>query len=698
MIFAVVLCIVTPLVTGLDIPDNHTIDGNTISIDDENIYLSATPHTIGSSGWVEFELNSKQYSGDIDILFGFNTNDASPKKLQLWSNYTHQHTERTLSVEYVNVSYYDENISQWVNTTEERHSFENEIVYETYYDWLDISPDFDVVNYDFRGMNKWFVKKDINIISNKNYKVRMYLEIPFAGLDVSQGAYFFAVKPSGETIQQAESNNHLYYLDPWWNSSWSCRVPIIIQHEYVDTWLHDYPILVKINETISDTGDGGDLRFTLDDNTTLLAYEPENYTNWGAAVTNYVWVNVTDISPDHDTLIWCYYENDAAADGRNGHGTWDGHFQAVWHCNDSAKLIDSTINDVDATAVNTPTNAAGLANGVVNLDPDDSDYFNAGNNCDQATNTFTLETWINYSQYKSGTQKVLVKKNAGVQKWFLEVADSADAYAARFAAIDEDDEVVTADVASRTDVPANGLWKYLVAQRNADQYFSLGICGVGYKYWAGNSIKTGTIGTLTNTEDLVIGTKNGGGNYLDDCIDEIRISDIVRNDSYINMTFEVIHNNSNVIIFGSIDCTGGVLSPTIVSLSPGNNTNNICPCNGSLCVEIYHTQGLTMNLSICVNGTYINETGLSNGTYCYCLCEIPIRYNRTYSWYANVSNSENAFSTISDIYSFASAEMPVNCTATSSSGVGSNVGIVGVVGIIGILGWLAHIRKKRRGY
>jgi len=623
---SILITLATPALSS-----DWTIDDDKVYIDDNFVYLSAEPHTISSSGWVTFELLSKQYSGNIDCIFGFNQPSTKPTKLQIYSNYTHQKETLIPKVTFYNTSFYDVNKSVWVNETKEYTTYVKQYTNETYWDWQPIQGNFNKITHEFQDMNTWYLKQNIPINSGVTYKIRAWLDIDFKGLKESTGKYWWAVKPSGETLNQAISNGHFYYLDPWWNTSWGCRVPIIIDHNYVSEWLHDYPALIVINSTISaDCDAGASIRFTLDDNSTLLNFEIEDYDNFNPAGSNYIWVNVTDISPTTNTLIWMYYNNGLATDGQNVPGTWDGHFQGVWHFNESSYLWESTSNGNHGTATNTPDDATGIANGAINFDKASSEYYNMGNVCDQTTNLFTAEGWFNASREYTDEQTLVNKKWSGTNKWYVQIDDSGAGNNYRFACIDAEDDVVTADP---TLLAVDGLYHYFVAERNADQYFSLAIMDVGNKIFKGNTIKTGDIGTLTNTEDLCFASYTGGGDYYANCLDEFRISNIARNDSYVNLTFDIIHNNSDVISFGTINCSYKpsyvYYLPDINWLHPANLSNNICPCNGSICFNISNPGGNNMNVTIYYTtagyaGFYyrvniLEFQNISNGTYCICI-------------------------------------------------------------------------------
>ncbi len=63
--------------------DDFTLDGDRVYVNDSKVYIDATPATLSSSGYVTFNINSKVYTGDVDIVLGFNSNDAKPKSVEL---------------------------------------------------------------------------------------------------------------------------------------------------------------------------------------------------------------------------------------------------------------------------------------------------------------------------------------------------------------------------------------------------------------------------------------------------------------------------------------------------------------------------------------------------------------------------------------------------------------------------------------
>lgn len=130
----------------------------------------------------------------------------------------------------------------------------------------------------------------------------------------------------------------------WWDSDWDYYKVITIDHDYIDTDLSNFPVLVVIDDTTGDKCNGGDsIRFIDIDNTTEYYYEIEK---WVDNEDRIVWVNITSISSTVDTKFLMYYGNSDAIDNQNPTDVWNSNYMAVWHMN---SLLDSTSNNIDLT-------------------------------------------------------------------------------------------------------------------------------------------------------------------------------------------------------------------------------------------------------------------------------------------------------------------------------------------------------------
>jgi ribosome-associated toxin RatA of RatAB toxin-antitoxin module len=235
------------IIRKAEIEGNWTIDGDAVFMNDSRAYIRASPHTLTSSGWVYFNLTSKIYEGDVDVVFGFNTTNAKPRRIEFYNphnitrNTTHlktfynvtSFTDTSANCDYgyeyntfkKNGTYYDgeERGSDWNKTSAV-------VCYDSYYqegnaytltwhqehpgieDYVDKTSLMSSTDYEYGGMNKWWYITNIPINKDQNYMFRGYVDVPISG----RGKYGFAIKPSNETIQEAIANNHFYYLDPWW--------------------------------------------------------------------------------------------------------------------------------------------------------------------------------------------------------------------------------------------------------------------------------------------------------------------------------------------------------------------------------------------------------------------------------------------------------------------------------------------------
>lgn len=127
------------------------------------------------------------------------------------------------------------------------------------------------------------------------------------------------------------------HLDPWFDSSWLYRKQITITGgSGAGT---GYQVRLLIGETSGATGedfdlegnsanfpaaedDGGDLRFTDDDETTELDFWVEDVTGSGDNELAYVWVEVADdLGSDQD--IYVYYGNAGASNASDGPATFE---------------------------------------------------------------------------------------------------------------------------------------------------------------------------------------------------------------------------------------------------------------------------------------------------------------------------------------------------------------------------------------
>jgi len=423
--------------------DDWAIIDDTVFMEDSNVYLSSSPHTISSPGWVYFNLTSKHYSGNIDAVWGFNSSNVKPKKAELYKphyvNWSNNHTHSFQDVSDISVTSGDcdygneynnhkRNISYMVcskyNETSEMcesynqtdsvicfDSYENTegnnytITWQTDYskivDWVDFTHSFNQINRQFQGMNQWYYIKDVAIENNKSYQIRMYVDMPIGFNDID-GKYFWGIKISSDTLTQAIDNDRFYYLDPWYNSSWTYKKNITINSSKVNGTQTNFPVLISMtdaNLSTSAQNDGDDIVFT-NTSGTKLDHEIEFYN--GTTGELQAWVRIPSLSGSTDTVIQMYYGNAGASNQENVNGVWDSNFKMVQHMQETdidggaGDIKDSTSygNNGTTSGMNTSDQVAGQIDGCLDFDGND-DHLTCGSDNSLDITALTISLWIN---------------------------------------------------------------------------------------------------------------------------------------------------------------------------------------------------------------------------------------------------------------------------------------------------------------
>ena len=720
--------------------EDWTIDGNTVYIDTPQVYASATPHTLGSDGWVTFNFTSKQYTGNIDFVWGFDTPATTPHQPQLWCNYSHtltatRYKEKSQTNQFNNITNYSnlgiENFhlynvdfgntnntflyhiyDQFGNyiiaftsfnleeetTTSYYDSTEQYTYQQSYFDWKPFTQEFNIINYEYQDMNTWYLLPNTPITQGTEYSIRAWIDIPFNGLDNSSGKYWWAFKPYSETLQESISNNHFYCLDPWWNSNWDYMCVITIDTDFITTAVGpNIPVLLIIQPDIVCECDGGDsIRFLSLDNTTEFNYEIE-YWDDTCVYPSYVWVNISEqviVSGDYQFLM--YYGNAGASDNQDKPGTWNGNYRLVCHMNDStaSTVYDSTINANHGTKVGAGEPSIAV-NGIAGYCQDgdgSNDYINfqAEASIDMTNTPSTIELWIKDTW--PGANEILCGSGRDTKAVGLYVFTGAGI------------ELIVGTASSPRQVMnelySNTTWNHIVIT-----YDSSGVTNpTGYLNgnilseeannnwgWAGNDFYAFKRPTGSNF----------GGN-----IDELRIHNTEYNESEVLFHYHSGNNTTGFITFscGFKPPSDDYLEPQIHSMFPADGNTSVCPCKAAFCINISQNESVNMNFTAYINSTYNstytimrNISNITNGVYCWCMCEPVDTYDTTYHWYINVTlwNSTAIYNQSSN-YSFTTVSNPSLCeptfTDTDTDTHSDETWIVGL--LIALFGYL-YIKRKR---
>lgn len=336
----------TPIVLSTE---RGIIDGNTVFIDNNHLstdfkntngfdfYLSATPHTISSAGWVEFKIISNTYQGNTDLVLGFTDKNVKPTITQVWQNYTHYLQDYKEEKQIVKINGSDVTKTVGVNYNYTKN----------YFDWNTIKTDYSIDKYTYKNIDTWYTLTQY-LEKGKEYRIRIWIDMPFAGFNTLKGEYYFAVKKTSDQVSKAIGDNNFFYLDPWWNASWNYSKKITLDHTLVPSTQTNFPICINITDTDLKNhaqSDGDDICFIASDNVTQYNHEIEWYnTTTGRLVA---WVNITSLSSVSDTIIYMYFGNPSASSQEHMTNTWDTGFYGVYHMemDGNNDLKDSTVNN-----------------------------------------------------------------------------------------------------------------------------------------------------------------------------------------------------------------------------------------------------------------------------------------------------------------------------------------------------------------
>jgi len=445
----------------------YEIDGNKVYVDDDNAYISAYPHTIQSSGYVVFEIKSKTYTGDINVIWGFDTTTTQPKNAELY-----------------NPTYIEKTCSECIDVYPNNLTCKEYNYYDCNYwkNWWSVSDRLSSINYNFDNKNKWYYASNVPIEANQTYKVRSYIEVK----PNTTGKYDFGVYPSsyGSDIQSALNNGHLYYIDPWYDSSYDYKKQITNSSS---------SLLLPVNNF---------------NNVTL-----STSSNWIYGIPNngYLYYNDdSDVICANDTHELCMIQTEqhqrrSCPDKPNGLVEfWSLDTEDAW----------GSINDNNGTLQGTAsldtTNA--VHHGGIDLDGD-SDYIQISDSADlDITGDITISMWFG--------------RNWASEAQFLTLVSKTDAY--RY--------TLTGDGDSHKQtlcIDGTCYWgSYaMIGYTGAPQHIAVTLDssdGDIYYYHNGSQVDSELNAESldnTNNNDLFIGWKDGSGGYFSGVIDHVKLYD-----------------------------------------------------------------------------------------------------------------------------------------------------------------------------
>jgi hypothetical protein len=321
----------------------------------------------------------------------------------------------------------------------------------------------------------------------------------------------------------------------WWDGLWLFRKKITIDPAKVTDDLTNFPVLIDITDADLATyaqDDGDDLAFT-DDNAMQLSHEIETYNTGSGHLV--AWVNVPDVSSTEDTVLYLYFGNSIAGNQEDVSGTWDSGYVMVQHLDETTgPHFDSTINANDGTPVDVfDQNAMGKIAGADEFDdPETPAEINVGTNASMdvfgPNQDFSIFLWV--------------KRAASTEvEGFFSSGSSPDNGIYFGSAYTNTDDLKfmslgqTVQIDSTTGVIGDTEWHLVGVTADRDGNLEFWVDG-DLKH--SESIATHAAEDWNRLDDTYkIGTDRSELSPMDGVIDEVRLSDEVRSDGWIQTSY-----------------------------------------------------------------------------------------------------------------------------------------------------------------
>jgi hypothetical protein len=564
-----------------------TISGNKVYIDDSRVYLEADPHTIASPGWVIFTLQSKQFTGDIDVCWGFDLPTVKPKQAQIYKPYYNNWTTNSSETFYYVSSFmpvgpdvqcdygfsydakhyqvthavpqYDEwgNITGWQPTTSlvcfdsyTKNSVNYTITWHEehsqYIEWQPFTGDFTIINQEHGGMNTWYLLKNVPVEAGKEYVIRAWVDVPISIEGVS-GKYWWCIKPSALSLSEAIAQDKFYSLDPWYNVAYSNRKTVRITNPTTET-LTNFPAFVNVSWESEMQNDFDDVTFTSLSND-LLPFELDDYVDSDYGL---YWLNET-IPASSYVDVYMYYGNPGASSLQNPEGVWDSNYVLVSHMRDdpdTSHVKDSTsyANDGTKKAANEPVEAAGAVGKAQSFDGV-NDYINFGDlGAVEGIGAITVEAMVYPT--RNDREMFVAKDLLNQRSWYIAKSDVttdnriALSIAGAYGAVQSTNSLVLNETSyiagtyNKSDTATNKLRVYINGEREiAERYteYSSDIPATTSKLYFGAREYVGT-------QKFYLGIE-----------DEVRISNIERSANWLKSGYEFVVNQSTWVTWGAAE-------------------------------------------------------------------------------------------------------------------------------------------------
>jgi hypothetical protein len=427
--------------------------------------------------------------------------------------------------------------------------------------------------------------------------------------------------------------------ETWWNTSWTYRKSITIDHTKVNAALSNFPVLIDVTDgdlASKAQADGDDIAFT-DEDAAKLNHEIEFYNSTDGRLV--VWVSVPSLSSSVDTVLYMYYGNAGASNQENVTAVWDSNFMMVQHlCESSGTHYDSTSNDNDGTAINgTLQGISGKIDGADDFDgTNDEVSVPHSNTLTGFASAFTASAWVKLDDV--ATQQGIINKydtEGNQRSWYLDFRGTTSPKAFGMSG-SADGVAITTWTASYA--ASAGTWYHVALVWQSGQ--------VSKFYVNGQQLTTtgaGAIASIYNNTatPLYIGRawSAAGERFLDGTVDEARISNVARSSSWIATSYNNQNNPSSFYAVGTEEAVP--LGPAILDPSPADTATGVSISLTQLGFNLSDPQSDPMNCTVTTSPNIGSDSGTNVGDGRYNVTVSGLAYDTEYTWNVNATDGTN---------------------------------------------------------
>jgi hypothetical protein len=368
-----------------------------------------------------------------------------------------------------------------------------------------------------------------------------YAEVPSGEMS---GTATITINASGELTQPVTE----------WLSDWKYRREITVSNTNIDSNLTHFPALLTLGSSVGIGNDnvtsifdelGSDskkIAITKTDGVTQLYAEIEEWDDSGE--TAVLWVSKSDLILTSGSSTSLYFYYDSSKDDNTTYigdtkgstpvtNVWDSNFGSVWHLNEtsggSGAIKDSIGND-NGTDLNSPTlESTGQIGNAIEFNTGDSEAIDLdGSGYNQGA--FTVKMWINPQSGVAQYQRALTfGPDDNTTRSFLVVWITGTSDNPELQGIVGTGEAPAEEASNVGGEVSQSTWTHWVWTFDG---------GTAHKLYV-NSVDTNSTGLGTGlgiTGSTYIASRNLGS-YFDGIIDEVTISNSVRNAAWVKAEF-----------------------------------------------------------------------------------------------------------------------------------------------------------------